>query len=67
MFWGELGKVLWGVLEGVISMFKKIYEFNDIIWKFCKELFGKGFEWIYIVFVENMVVLILYGNLSVSE
>lgn len=48
-------------------MFKKIYEFNDIIWKLCKELFGKGLEWIYIVFVDNMVVFMFYGNLSVSE
>lgn len=51
----------------VLIMLKIIYEFNDIIWKFWKDLFGKGLERIYMVFVENMVVLILYGNLILIE
>lgn len=48
-------------------MLKKVYEFNDMIWKFWKEFFGKGLEWIYIVFVENMVIVIFYGNLIFIE
>ena len=32
-----------------------------------KELFGKGPERIHTVFVENMAVSTLYGNLSASE
>lgn len=48
-------------------MSKKIHEFNDIIRKLRKELFGKGTERIHTVFVENMAVSTLYGNLSASE
>ncbi|KXZ16595.1 hypothetical protein AXI59_01540 [Bacillus nakamurai] len=48
-------------------MSKKIHEFNDIIRKLRKELFGKGPERIHTVFVENMAVSTLYGNLSASE
>ena len=54
------------ISEGVISMSKKIHEFNDIIRKLRKELFGKGPERIHTVFVENMAVSTLYGNLSAS-
>ncbi|MHA6485784.1 Na-translocating system protein MpsC family protein [Bacillus cabrialesii] len=48
-------------------MSKKIHGFNDIIRKLRKELFGKGPERIHTVFVENMAVSTLYGNLSASE
>ena len=48
-------------------MSKKIHEFNDIIRKLRKELFGKGPERIHTVFVDNMAVSTLYGNLSASE
>lgn len=65
---GELVKSLYkAISEGVISMSKKIHEFNDIIRKLRKELFGKGPERIHTVFVENMAVSTLYGNLSASE
>ncbi|MFA7746417.1 Na-translocating system protein MpsC family protein, partial [Salinicoccus roseus] len=43
-------------------MSKKIHEFNDIIRKLRKELFGKGPERIHTVFVDNMAVSTLYGN-----
>ncbi|MBP0725765.1 DUF2294 domain-containing protein [Bacillus sp. RG28] len=48
-------------------MSKKIHEFNDIIRKLRKELFGKGPERINTVFVENMAVSTLYGNLTPTE
>ncbi|XYJ24183.1 DUF2294 domain-containing protein [Bacillus velezensis] len=44
-----------------------MHEFNDIIRKLRKELFGKGPERIHTVFVDNMAVSTLYGNLSASE
>ena len=50
--------------EGTICL--KIHEFNDIIRKLRKELFGK-YERIHTVFVDNMAVSTLYGNLSASE
>ena len=37
-------------------MSKKIHEFNDMIRKLRKEVFGKGPERIHTVFVENMAV-----------
>ncbi len=49
------------------GMSKKIHEFNDIIRKLRKELFGKGPERIHTVFVENMAVSTLYGNLTPTE
>ncbi|ASB88276.1 DUF2294 domain-containing protein [Bacillus sonorensis] len=48
-------------------MSKKIHEFNDIIRKLRKELFGKGPDRIHTVFVDNMAVSTLYGNLTASE
>jgi uncharacterized protein YbcI len=46
---------------------KKVHEFNDIIRKLRKELFGKGPEKIHTVFVENMAITTLYGNLTPTE
>ena len=48
-------------------MSKKIHEFNDIIRKLRKDLFGKGPERIHTVFVDNMVISTLYGNLTPTE
>lgn len=48
-------------------MSKKVHEFNDIIRKLRKDLFGKGPERIHTVFVENMAVSTLYGNLTSTE
>jgi uncharacterized protein YbcI len=48
-------------------MSKMIHEFNDIIRKLRKELFGKGPERIHTVFVENMAISTLYGNLTPTE
>ncbi|HSJ37428.1 MAG TPA: DUF2294 domain-containing protein [Planococcus sp. (in: firmicutes)] len=48
-------------------MSKKIHEFNDIIRKLRKQLFGKGPERIHTVFINDMAVSTLYGNLSPSE
>lgn len=46
---------------------KKIHEFNNIIRKLRKELFGKGPERIHTIFVENMAISTLYGNLTPTE
>ncbi|PIC68679.1 hypothetical protein CSV71_00555 [Sporosarcina sp. P21c] len=46
---------------------KKIHEFNDIIRKLRKDLFGKGPERIHTIFIDNMVVSTLYGNLTPTE
>ncbi|MBT2582881.1 DUF2294 domain-containing protein [Planococcus sp. ISL-109] len=48
-------------------MSKKIHEFNDIIRKLRKNLFGKGPERIHTVFINDMAISTLYGNLSPSE
>lgn len=48
-------------------MSKVIHEFNDYIRKLRKELFGKGPDRIHTVFVENMAVSTLYGNLTPTE
>jgi uncharacterized protein YbcI len=48
-------------------MSKKIHEFNDIIRKLRKELFGKGPERIHTVIKDNMVISTLYGNLTPTE
>lgn len=48
-------------------MSKTIHEFNDIIRKLRKNLFGKGPEKIHTVFVDNMAVSTLYGNLTPTE
>ena len=42
-------------------MSKKIHDFNDIIRKLRKKLFGKGPERIHTVFVQNMVVPAIIG------
>jgi uncharacterized protein YbcI len=49
------------------EMSKMVHEFNDIIRKLRKDLFGKGPERIHTVFVENMAVSTLYGNLTPTE
>lgn len=48
-------------------MLKKTHEFNDIIRKLRKDLFGKGPERIHTVFVDNMIISTLYGNLTPTE
>lgn len=48
-------------------MSKKIHDFNDMIRKLRKEVFGKGPERIHTVFVENMAVSTLYGNITPTE
>jgi uncharacterized protein YbcI len=48
-------------------MSKMINEFNDMIRKLRKDLFGKGPERIHTVFIDNMAVSTLYGNLTPTE
>ncbi|TWT07860.1 DUF2294 domain-containing protein [Planococcus sp. CPCC 101016] len=48
-------------------MSRQIHEFNDIIRKLRKNLFGKGPERIQTIFVNDMAISTLYGNLSPSE
>ncbi|MDQ0200143.1 Na-translocating system protein MpsC family protein [Neobacillus ginsengisoli] len=48
-------------------MSKMVHEFNDIIRKLRKDLFGKGPERIHTVFAENMAISTLYGNLTPTE
>ncbi|MEK4495632.1 MULTISPECIES: DUF2294 domain-containing protein [Ureibacillus] len=48
-------------------MSKKIHEFNNIIRKLRKNLFGKGPDRIHTVFIDNIVVSLLYGNLTPTE
>ena len=48
-------------------MSKKIHDFNDIIRKLRKKLFGKGPERIHTIFVQNMAISTLYGNLTPAE
>ena len=48
-------------------MSKKIHDFNDIIRKLRKDLFGKGPERIHTIFVDNMIISTLYGNLTPTE
>ena len=48
-------------------MSKKIHDFNDMIRKLRKELFGKGPERIHTVIVDNMIISTLYGNLTPTE
>lgn len=48
-------------------MGNKIHEFNSVIRKLRKDIFGKGPEEIHTVFVENMAVSTLYGNLTPIE
>jgi len=48
-------------------MSKMVHEFNDMIRKLRKNSFGKGPERINTVFVENMAIATLYGNLTPTE
>lgn len=48
-------------------MSKKVHEFNDMIRKLRKDLFGKGPERIHTVFVDNMAIPTLYGNITPTE
>ncbi|MGG0658360.1 DUF2294 domain-containing protein [Rummeliibacillus pycnus] len=48
-------------------MSRKVNEFNDIIRKLRKDLFGKGPERIHTIFVENMAISTLYGNITPTE
>ncbi|MFJ8260959.1 DUF2294 domain-containing protein [Rummeliibacillus sp. NPDC094406] len=48
-------------------MSKKVHEFNDIIRKLRKDIFGKGPERMHTVFIENMAVSTLYGNITPTE
>lgn len=48
-------------------MSKMVQDFNDIIRKLRKNLFGKGPERIQTVFVNNMAISTLYGNLTATE
>lgn len=48
-------------------MSKQISEFNDIIRKLRKNLFGKGPDRIHTVFIENKAITTMHGNLTVSE
>ena len=48
-------------------MSKKVHEFNDIIRKLRKDLFGKGPERIHTVFVDNMAISTLHGNITPTE
>ncbi len=50
-----------------IPVSKKIHDFNDIIRKLRKKIFGKGPERIHTVFVQNMAISTLYGNLTPAE
>ena len=52
---------------GEEKMSNVIHQFNDIIRKLRKDLFGKGPDRIHTVFVENMAVSTLYGNLTPTE
>ncbi len=48
-------------------MSKKVHDFNAIIRKLRKDLFGKGPERITTLFVDNMAISTLYGNLTPTE
>ena len=48
-------------------MTAKVNRFNDIIRKFRKQLFGKGPDRIETVFVQNMAITTLHGNLTPTE
>jgi uncharacterized protein YbcI len=48
-------------------MSKKVHDFNAIIRKLRKDLFGKGPEKITTIFIDNMAISTLYGNLTPTE
>lgn len=49
------------------NMTKKVHEFNNIIRKLRKDLFGKGPDRIETVFVGDKAITTLYGNLTPTE
>ena len=53
-------------LLGGIIVCQKVHEFNDMIRKLRKELFGKERTNSY-CFAENMAIATLYGNLTPTE
>ena len=48
-------------------MSKQVQEFNDMIRKLRKNLFGKGPDRIQTVVIENKAISTMYGNLTISE
>jgi uncharacterized protein YbcI len=46
---------------------RKEEAFNEIVRRVRKECFGKGPERIHTVFVENMAITVLHGNLTPTE
>ncbi|MCP3762924.1 DUF2294 domain-containing protein [Domibacillus sp. A3M-37] len=48
-------------------MSAQVNRFNDIIRKLRKQLFGKGPDRLETVFMQNMAVTTLYGNLTPTE
>lgn len=48
-------------------MSKKEHQFNEIVRKVRKDLFGKGPDFIKTIFVENMAITTLKGNLTPVE
>lgn len=48
-------------------MSAQVNRFNDVIRKLRKQLFGKGPERMETVFVQNVAVTTLYGNLTPTE
>lgn len=54
-------------MKGRMNMSKKIHEFNDIIRRLRKDCFGKGPERIQTIFVDEMAITKLYGNLTPTE
>lgn len=50
-----------------MSMSAQVNRFNDIIRKLRKQLFGKGPDRLETVFMQNMAVTTLYGNLTPTE
>lgn len=53
--------------KGGSTLSKKEHQFNEIVRKVRKELFGKGPESIKTVFAENMAITTLKGNLTPVE
>jgi uncharacterized protein YbcI len=53
--------------EEAVHLSKKEHQFNEIVRKVRKDLFGKGPESIKTVFCENMAITTLKGNLTPVE
>jgi uncharacterized protein YbcI len=49
------------------TMSRKEHAFNDVVRKIRKEMFGKGPERIRTVFIENMAISTMHGNLTATE